>query len=184
MLKLTNMERGINYILELRNSLKPECRNMPLFQNGSAVIVENNNDEILLEERADRDVWCLPGGLQELGETFEDVALRELQEETGLIAKAEDLNLISVVSGESRKNSYPNGDQVYNNTVLYSINKYEGSLNCEYKELIDNGDGSFEKKNESKQLKFFSIKNLPDDLMDKDLISKYISFKANKNSAH
>lgn len=65
-----------SYIIKLRNSLKPELRHMTLFQNGSAIIVENKYKEILLEERVDRDIWCLPGGLQELGETFEEVAIR------------------------------------------------------------------------------------------------------------
>ena len=61
----------LSYILKLRNALKPELRHMPLFQNGSAIIVENKEKEILLEEKVDREIWCLPGGLQELGETFE-----------------------------------------------------------------------------------------------------------------
>ena len=180
MLKSLNMDKtpeNISYILKLRRSLQPELRNMPLFQNGSAIVVENDKGEILLEERADRDKWCIPGGLQELGETFEEVALRELKEETGLTAKVENLTIIGVVSGESRKNSYANGDQVYNNTVLFSVKEYEGVLSCGYEELVDNGD-SFEKQCESKQLRFFGLDNLPSNLMDADLVSKYISFRS------
>ena len=41
---------------------------MPLFQNGSAIIVVNEIGKILLEERVYRNKWCLPSGLQELGE--------------------------------------------------------------------------------------------------------------------
>jgi 8-oxo-dGTP pyrophosphatase MutT (NUDIX family) len=167
------MNKKLSYILNLRNSLKEELRNMPLFQNGSAIIAVNDKGQILLEERTDRNLWCIPGGLQELGETFEDVAIRELEEETGLKANKKDLVLISVVSGESRKNSYPNGDQVYNNTVLYAVNKYTGNLDCSYEELTDNIE-SFEMHKESKQLKFFDINNLPNNLMDKDLINVYI----------
>ena len=35
----------LSYILKLRNALKPELRHMPLFQNGSAIIVENKEKE-------------------------------------------------------------------------------------------------------------------------------------------
>lgn len=171
------MENRLSYIIQLRNSLKTELRHMPLFQNGSAIIVENKEKEILLEEKVDRNLWCLPGGLQELGETFEEVAIRELEEETGLIARKEDLNLIGVISGESRKNTYPNGDQVYNNTVLYCISNYIGKLNCDYEELTDLNNNEFLLQKESKNLKFFSITDLPTNLMDKDLISKYIEYR-------
>ena len=164
--------KEISYIIQLRNSLKEELRHMPLFQNGSAIIVVNEKEKILLEERVDRNKWCLPGGLQELGETFEEVAIRELKEETGLVGKEEDLVLIKVVSGESRKNSYPNGDLVYNNTVLYAIKKYSGKLNCDYEEITDN-NVEFLLQKESKQLKFFGLEELPENLMDKDLIECY-----------
>lgn len=167
----------LSYILKLRNALKPELRHMPIFQNGSAIIVENEKKEILLEEKVDRNIWCLPGGLQELGETFEEVAIRELYEETGLKVKKEDLLLIDVVSGESRKDIYPNGDEVYNNTALYLVSKYTGRLNCDYSEITDKNNGNFVIQKESKDLKFFNINKLPEKLMDKDLIKRYIEYR-------
>ncbi len=167
----------LSYILKLRNALQPEYRHMPIFQSGSAIIVENENKEILLEEKVDRNVWCLPGGLQELGETFEEVAIRELFEETGLKVNKEDLVLIDVISGKSRKNSYPNGDEVYNNTVLYCVSNYVGTLNCDYAEITDNNNSNFILQKESKKLKFFDINKLPQNLMDKDLIQRYIKFR-------
>ncbi len=170
------MEKKLSYIVQLRNSLKEEFRHMPLFQDGSAIIVENKEQEILLEKRVDRDLWCLPGGLQNLGETFQEVATRELGEETGLLISVDKLILIDIMSGESRKNSYPNGDQVYNNTALFlcHFEDCDGTLNCDYEEFSNTMDSSrYESMKESSELRFFPRQALPQNLMDLDLIERY-----------
>ncbi|MDE5630181.1 MAG: NUDIX domain-containing protein [Bacilli bacterium] len=131
-----------------------------LLQDGAAAIIVNEKKEILLQSRADRDKWGLPGGCQELGERFEDTILREVKEETNLDVKEEDLKLVCVVSGESRRNDYPNGDVVYNNTVLYYIDRYSGELKWD---------------SESKDMRFFSVDNLPKNLHDPDLVDIYIN---------
>ena len=132
-----------------------------LLQDGAAAIIVNNNGQILMQRRADKDIWGLPGGCQELGERFEDTIIREVKEETNLDVKEEDLIIISIVSGNSRRNSYPNGDVVINNTVLYLINNYSGTLTW---------------NEESKDMKFFDIDNLPDKQNDPDLIQKYLKY--------
>ena len=71
-----------------------------LLQDGAAAIIVNENGQILLQSRADRDRWGLPGGCQELGERFQDAVIREIKEETNLDVKEEDLELIDIVSGE------------------------------------------------------------------------------------
>ena len=55
-----------------------------LLQDGAAAIIINNEGKILLQSRADRDLWGLPGGCQELGESFKDTVIREIKEETNL----------------------------------------------------------------------------------------------------
>jgi len=164
---------NLSYILMLRNALQAQYRNMPLFQNGSAIIVVNDRKEILMQRRADRNQWGLPGGLQELGETFEEVAVRELKEETGLQTSIQNLHLIGVVSGESRKNIYPNGDIVYNNTVLFETNQYSGTLSTDYQELVDNGVEILQSV-ETLELRFFALDAIPTNHMDDDLIKFYI----------
>lgn len=129
-----------------------------LLQDGAAAIIVNNEGQILLQSRADRDKWGLPGGCQELGERFQDTVLREVKEETNLDVKEEDLELIDIVSGASRRNDYPNGDVVINNTVLYCIRKYTGELKWD---------------SESKNMKFFDLDNLPENQNDPDLIEVY-----------
>ncbi len=49
--------------------------------------------------------------------------------------------------------------ELRNNKILYLVKRYSGELKYDI---------------ESKDMKFFSIENLPENLMDKDLISKYI----------
>ena len=130
-----------------------------LLQDGAAAVIVNSQGQILLQSRADRDKWGLPGGCQELGERFQDTIIREIKEETNLDVREEDLELIEVVSGASRRNSYPNGDVVINNTVLYCIKRYSGNLKWD---------------NESKDMRFWDINNLPVNQNDPDLIDIYI----------
>ena len=129
-----------------------------LLQDGAAAIIVNENGQILLQSRADNDKWGLPGGCQELGERFEETIIREIKEETNLDVSEDDLELIDVVSGYSRKNAYPNGDVVINNTVLYCVKKYSGELKWD---------------EESKTMKFFDLDNLPINQNDSDLIEIY-----------
>lgn len=139
-----------------------------LLQDGAAAIIVNQEGQILLQSRADRDLWGLPGGCQELGERFQDTIIREIKEETNLDVLEENLELIAIVSGNSRKNSYPNGDTVINNTVLYCIKNYTGTLKWD---------------SESKEMKFFDLNNLPKNQNDPDLIElykKYIQSKKEK----
>ena len=74
-----------------------------LLQDGAAAIIINDKDQILLQSRADRDKWGLPGGCQELGERFQDTIIREIKEETNLDVNEDDLELINRFS-ESDKN--------------------------------------------------------------------------------
>lgn len=48
----------------------------------NAVILDGNR--ILLLQREDFHIWCLPGGLLELGESAADGVIREVHEETGI----------------------------------------------------------------------------------------------------
>lgn len=155
-IKLSNI---IGYPVFTRLCMGSIKHKFVLLQDGAAAVIVNDKGQILLQSRADRDKWGLPGGCQELGERFQDTIIREIKEETNLDVKEEDLELIDIVSGSSRKNSYPNGDVVINNTVLYCVRNYSGELRWD---------------NESKNMKFFDLDNLPTNQNDPDLIEKYI----------
>lgn len=136
-----------------------------LLQDGAAAIITNKEGKILLQNRTDKDLWGLPGGCQELGERFEDTVIREIKEETNLDIKEENLELIAIVSGNSRRNEYPNGDVVINNTALYCVRNYSGNLKWD---------------SESKSMKFFDLDNLPTNQNDPDLIEIYKKYLKGK----
>ncbi len=157
------------YPVLFRMALDDRVCHIPFIQTGSAIIIRNENKEILLQERTDRNMWGLPGGCQELGEDLRETAIREAYEETGIKLNIENLVLINTLSGDLRKNSYPNGDIVYNNTSLYLA---DVSINS-----LENLKGD----SETKRLKFFSLDDVPSNLMDKDLILEYKKYLESKN---
>ena len=151
------------YPVLFRMALDDRISHIPFIQTGAAIIIRNENGQILLQERTDRNKWGLPGGCQDLGEDLRITAVREAYEETGIKLDPNEIELIDTLSGESRKNSYPNGDIVYNNTSLYLADVSMEDASCL------KGDS------ETKRLKFFNPDEVPENLMDADLIKSYIS---------
>ena len=80
--------------MEYFKYLRQYVGHKPIILPGSVVIILNGQNEILLQKRND-GYWGLPGGLMDLGESFEEVAKREVFEETGLVV--EDLELLKVL---------------------------------------------------------------------------------------
>ena len=149
------------YPVLFRMALDERINHIPFIQTGSAIIIRNNKGQILLQERTDRNKWGLPGGCQELGEDLKETAIREAYEETGIKLNLKDIKLIDTLSGNARKNSYPNGDIVYNNTSLYLAN------------ISIDDETNLKGDSETKRLKFFDINNIPNNIMDEDLIKVY-----------
>jgi 8-oxo-dGTP pyrophosphatase MutT (NUDIX family)/ubiquinone/menaquinone biosynthesis C-methylase UbiE len=58
---------------------------------GANVAIFNDAGQVLLTRRQDNGQWCLPGGHMDLGETLDQTAMREAQEETGLTVQLERL---------------------------------------------------------------------------------------------
>lgn len=152
------------YPVLFRMALDDRISHIPFIQTGAAIIIRNENGQILLQERTDRNKWGLPGGCQDLGEDLRVTAVREAYEETGIKLNPDDIELIDTLSGKSRKNSYPNGDIVYNNTSLYLATvSMEDASNLK-------GDS------ETKRLQFFAPEEVPENLMDGDLIKSYLNY--------
>ena len=155
------------YPVLFRMALDERICHIPFIQTGADIIIRNQYGQILLQERTDRNKWGLPGGCQDLGENLRITAVREAFEETGIALNSEDLILIDTLSGESRKNSYPNGDIVYNNTSLYLV------------DIIIDDNINLKGDSETKRLQFFDIEDVPENLMDSDLIDSYKKYIKN-----
>ena len=53
-----------------------------------------SDDHILLESLADQEIWGIPGGGVETGESVEQACIREYLEETGLVVECDKLAII------------------------------------------------------------------------------------------
>ncbi|MFI2128760.1 NUDIX hydrolase [Lysinibacillus fusiformis] len=145
--------------MEYYKYLRQYVGHRPIILPGSVVIILNEQNEVLLQKRYD-GYWGLPGGLMDLGESFEEVAKREVFEETGLVV--ENLKLLNVFSGSEYYLKVPNGDELYSVTAVYYTRDVSGDMKIDY--------------NESEKMQYFSMNNLPNELADeyRGFIEQYI----------
>jgi ADP-ribose pyrophosphatase YjhB (NUDIX family) len=95
-------------------------------------------DKILLVFDKGRKHWQLPGGLQELDESVEQTAIREISEELGV--KGAIKELISIYSDPKWSFVYPNGDplQIVDFLFLMEVNEEEfEKINIDENEITE-----------------------------------------------
>lgn len=73
----------------------------------SAVVVDDEG-RIVLQRRRDNEMWALPGGVMELGESVADCAIRETREETGL--DVEVVGIVGIYSDPKHVFAYDDGE--------------------------------------------------------------------------
>ena len=150
----------MGYIFDIRKKLGHD----PIILTGAGVILFNDKKEILLGRRADNGFWAYPAGSMELGESFEECARREVQEETGLLCG--DLELLMLRSGKDTYYEYPNQDKVYFAGAVYLCYEYSGEMKVQEEEVIEQD--------------FFPLDDLPDNLSPGtaeviDAVKEYLS---------
>jgi len=69
-------------------------------RTGASAIISNEENEILLEKRKDCNLWGIPGGRLEPGESIVDACTREFLEETGL--KIDIVGLVGIYTGPKK----------------------------------------------------------------------------------
>ena len=112
----------MDYILQLRQYIG----HRPILLVGAAVLVLDEQNRLLMLKRSDIGCWGIPGGTMEPGEVAENTAKREACEETNL--EVGEMSLFGVFSGPELYYKYPNGDEVYNVTIMYVSRDWRGQI--------------------------------------------------------
>jgi len=144
----------VNYI----ESLRQHIGHAPILMVGAAILIVDKQNRLLLMKRSDSGCWGPPGGAVELGDVVEEAARRETLEETGL--QVGEASLFGVFSGPELYYKYPNGDEVYNVTIVYLSRDVNGEVRL-------NGEHS--------EWRWFAWKDIPADLSPpiKPVIEKF-----------
>ncbi len=111
-----------------------------MFTIGAFGVIINKNNEVLLCHRRDKDIWDIPGGMVERGESPWEGAVREIKEEVGL-----DIEIVRLVGVYSKKKK---------NDVIFSF-------------LCKICGGEISLTDEADEIAYFSIDDLPKNLSPK-----------------
>ncbi len=115
---------------------------------GVGVAVCDEQDRVLLEKRSDCGIWGLPGGRIEAGESINQAAVREIEEETGLTVKI--TRLIGVYSEPAER------IVTYPDNIVHLVDIF-----LEAKVI----SGELTRSEESEELRFFHPSDLPDEVV-------------------
>ena len=115
---------------------------------GATILVLNQCNQLLMLNRNDNGCWGVSGGAMELGESLEDTARRETKEEIGFDVK--DIELFGIYSGQELYYRHPNGEEVYNVSVVYLVRNFNEMIKVNL--------------NEHSEHQYFDLCKLPTDI--------------------
>jgi len=118
------------YITRLREFVGHDLLLLP----GASGVVRDDAGRILLIRRSDTGQWSLPAGMIDPGEQPADAALREIFEETGVVAEIERLGGVAMHAAH-----YPNGDRCEYLAVWFRCRAVGGRARADGEESLDVG---------------------------------------------
>ncbi len=127
----------MDYIHELRKEIGP--RKIILNCAGALII---RDGKILFQRRTDNGQWGLIGGLVEMNETYEEAAIREIWEETGLEVQLD--SFLGIFHNHNMV--WSNGDAAHVISAMYTASIVSGEPRID---------------EESYELKFFAREEIP-----------------------
>ncbi len=124
------------------HDLRPLIGHKKIILNCAGALIVKD-DKILFQRRADNGKWGLIGGLLELNETYEEAAIREIREETGLEVRLE--SFLGIFHNHDM--IWSNGDQAQVIAAYYVASIVKGEPRVD---------------EESFELKFFGKDEIPE----------------------
>ena len=120
-----------SFVLELRQKVGHDL----LWLTTAMGAVLDDDGRVLLGRRADNGAWTLPGGIIDPAEQPADAAVREIFEETGVVAVPDALTSITT----SAPLTYPNGDKVQYLEFCFRCRAVGGDARVSDSELVEVG---------------------------------------------
>jgi ADP-ribose pyrophosphatase YjhB (NUDIX family) len=120
-----------DFVAELRAHIGHDL----LWLSTAAGVVLDSADNVLLGRRSDTGGWALPGGIIDPAEEPADAAVREIFEETGVLAVPERLVAVTV----SPVRTYPNGDNVQYLEITFRCRPVGGEARVNDTESLEVG---------------------------------------------
>jgi len=86
----------------------------------------DDHGRLLLEHRVDNDLWALPGGTHDFGESIVGTVIREVREETGL--DVEVTGLVGIYTDPKARIAYSDGEVRQQFTLSFRCRVLGGTL--------------------------------------------------------
>lgn len=122
-------------IPEYVQSLRSQVGTDLLWMTGVSAVVRNQRGEVLLVRRADNGQWSLVSGILEPGEQPAAGLVREVEEETGVIAAIEALTGVWTLP----EVTYPNGDRAQYLDLCFTARHVSGEARVNDDESLEVG---------------------------------------------
>jgi ADP-ribose pyrophosphatase YjhB (NUDIX family) len=89
-------------------------------------IVTDPAGRVLMVHRTDNDLWSIPGGAMDLGESIADAAVREVKEETGV--DVEVVGMVGIYTNPRHVMAYDDGEVRQQFSVCFTTRLLGGQL--------------------------------------------------------
>jgi ADP-ribose pyrophosphatase YjhB (NUDIX family) len=92
----------------------------------ASAIVTDKKGKILLHRRSDNNLWALPGGTMDIGESISETIVREVKEETGLDVRPE--YVVGIYTNPKHVIAFPDGEVRQQFSICFACTLISGEL--------------------------------------------------------